>query len=78
MNTQFKCLNPAHSTKKVYARGLCQACYNHASRLVKTGKVTWEFLEEHKRALPRWSHGHGGGHNHEIADWLLKGGKEKL
>lgn len=34
------------------SRGLCARCYQAASSLVKSGKVTWEELEARGLALP--------------------------
>lgn len=30
---------------KILARGLCRKCYDAASNLVNTTKLTWEYLE---------------------------------
>ena len=38
------CLNPNHTDKRVYSRGLCQYCYVVATKAVKAGETTWDKL----------------------------------
>lgn len=40
-----KCLIPQCTNTHVYARGLCQPCYNYAAMLVRTKRTSWRKLE---------------------------------
>lgn len=46
-----KCLNPSCASKRS-ARGLCHACYQTASRLIRLGKTSWDRLESSGKCLP--------------------------
>lgn len=48
-----KCLNPNCGGSPVMGRGLCNACYHCARRLVRQGHTTWSKLEAEGRSLPR-------------------------
>ena len=62
------CLNPAHSERKVYSRGLCHTCYATARKGVKGGSLTWEWLEEKGRSLPLRPNPFAKGS--KVRDWL--------
>lgn len=49
--TNGKCLNPDHRSRKAKFRGLCNACYQAASRLIRANETTWEELEAQGKAL---------------------------
>lgn len=60
------CLNPLHSDREAYSRGLCNTCHNAACKLVKAGKITWDTLEAAGKALPPSPRQIGG-----VKGWLL-------
>lgn len=66
-----KCLNPLCDTK-VYARGLCSACYHAAGVMVKAGKTSWPELESLGKAVPRNRPGPGT----RFEQWLSQDGCE--
>lgn len=45
------CLMPECKSPQKY-RGLCESCYQSASRLIRLGRTTWETLEEKGWAYP--------------------------
>jgi len=46
-----ECLNP-RCKDGVYARGLCNSCYQVAIRIVSAGLTNWESLEKKGKSLP--------------------------
>lgn len=66
----MKCLN---CRKKQFCRGLCQACYSCARRLVDDGRITWEILEAREKARPV-SHTHS--YLTKKTKWFLEGNDE--
>lgn len=68
-----KCLYPACGETKIYSRGLCPNCYGAASRLIRSGKVTWDVLVDSGKALET-------GNNSKPSPrskWFLNGGDDK-
>ena len=55
-----KCLVKA-CDGKAKSRGLCVSCYQSASKLVQTGKITWDQLVELGLALEAKNKGGQGG-----------------
>jgi hypothetical protein len=52
------CLQCPEAHKRlVYARGLCQRCYNHARVHIHDGKTSWEELERQGLARPSTASG---------------------
>lgn len=65
-----KCLFPS-CTKQSVTRGLCKTHYMYALRLVKSGKTTWEELEQSNRCKPPKRINH----NTSAYKWFLKSKK---
>jgi hypothetical protein len=43
---------PQGGKRLVYARGLCQRCYNHARAHIREGKTSWKEMERRGLAQP--------------------------
>ncbi len=47
-----KCMNPYCDNTKVYARGICNTCYQAARLRILSGQTTWDTLVADGKVLP--------------------------